>query len=120
MTVAPCTGLSVRPATPAAGLDRSRPDLTGQARVGLCINIRGTPDTGREPTQYRKGSGGMSTIAVIGATGTAGSLVTNKLKRQNVTGVQISRSHGVDLISVQGLSEALHGVDLAVDCSHPL
>jgi len=39
-----------------------------------------------------KGQIGMSTIAVIGATGTAGSLVTNKLKSQDVTVVEISRS----------------------------
>jgi uncharacterized protein YbjT (DUF2867 family) len=60
----------------------------------------------------------MSTIAVIGATGTAGSLVTNKLKSQDVTVVEISRSHGVDLISGQGLSEALQGVDVAIDASN--
>src|SRR5258705_5782402 len=62
----------------------------------------------------------MSTIDVIGATGAAGSLVTAKLKSQDVTVVEISRSHGVDLISGQGLSEALQGVDVAIDASNVL
>jgi uncharacterized protein YbjT (DUF2867 family) len=62
----------------------------------------------------------MNTIAVIGATGTAGSLVTAKLKSQDVAVVEISRSHGVDLISGQGLSEALQGVDVAIDASNVL
>jgi uncharacterized protein YbjT (DUF2867 family) len=62
----------------------------------------------------------MNTIAVIGATGTAGSLVTAKLKSQDVTVVEISRSHGDDLISGQGLSQALQGVDIAIDASNVL
>jgi uncharacterized protein YbjT (DUF2867 family) len=60
----------------------------------------------------------MNTIAVIGATGTAGSLVTDKLKGQDVTIVEISRSHGIDVISGTGLSEALHGVDVVIDTSN--
>jgi putative NADH-flavin reductase len=49
----------------------------------------------------------LSTIAVIGATGTAGSRVVARLKARGVAVVEISRAHGVDLISGQGLSRAL-------------
>jgi uncharacterized protein YbjT (DUF2867 family) len=62
----------------------------------------------------------MNTIAVIGATGTAGSLVTRKLKSQDNTIIEISRSHGVDLVSGQGLPEALQGIDVAIDVSNVL
>jgi uncharacterized protein YbjT (DUF2867 family) len=44
--------------------------------------------------------------------------VTRKLKSQDVAIVEISRSHGVDLISGRGLSEALQGVDVAIDASN--
>jgi uncharacterized protein YbjT (DUF2867 family) len=60
----------------------------------------------------------MDTIAVIGATGTAGSRVVAKLKRLDVPVIEISRSHGVDLISGEGLAEALDGVDVAIDASN--
>jgi uncharacterized protein YbjT (DUF2867 family) len=61
----------------------------------------------------------LSTIAVIGATGTAGSRVVARLKARGVAVVEISRAHGVDLISGQGLSRALEGVDVAIDVSNP-
>jgi uncharacterized protein YbjT (DUF2867 family) len=59
----------------------------------------------------------MAKIAVIGATGTAGSRVRAKLKGRDIPVAEISRSHGVDLISREGLSAALAGVDVAVDAS---
>jgi len=90
MTVAPCTGCPCDPLTPVAGVDH-RGWSHGTGKGWFVYQYSGTPDTG-EGTQYRKGSDGMSTIAVIGATGTAGSLVTNKLKSQDVTVVEISRS----------------------------
>jgi len=34
--------------------------------------------------------------------------------------VEISRAHGVDLISGRGLAEALEGVDVAIDVSNPM
>jgi uncharacterized protein YbjT (DUF2867 family) len=34
--------------------------------------------------------------------------------------VEVSRSHGVDLITGQGLSEGLQGVDVVIDVSNPL
>jgi uncharacterized protein YbjT (DUF2867 family) len=61
----------------------------------------------------------LSTIAVIGATGTAGSRVVARLRAHGVAVVEISRAHGVDLISGRGLSRALEGVDVAIDVSDP-
>jgi uncharacterized protein YbjT (DUF2867 family) len=57
-------------------------------------------------------------IAVIGATGTAGSHTATKLTARGVHIVEVSRSHGVDLISGEGLREALDGVDVAIDTSN--
>jgi uncharacterized protein YbjT (DUF2867 family) len=57
-------------------------------------------------------------IAVIGATGTAGSRTVEKLKDRGVTPVEVSRSRGVDLISGEGLAGALEGVDMAIDTSN--
>ncbi|GAB3245372.1 SDR family oxidoreductase [Arthrobacter pigmenti] len=56
--------------------------------------------------------------AVIGATGTVGSRVVAKLKDRNVSPVEISRSAGVDLITGEGLGEALASVDVAIDVSN--
>lgn len=57
-------------------------------------------------------------IAVIGATGTAGTRTVAKLKDQDISTVEISRSNGVDLITGDGLHEALKGVDVAIDTSN--
>lgn len=57
-------------------------------------------------------------IAVIGATGTAGSRTVAKLRDRGITPVEVSRSTGVDLITGEGLSEALDGVDVAIDASN--
>ena len=62
----------------------------------------------------------LNTIAVIGATGSAGSRVVARLKARDVTVVEISRAHGVDLISGQGLSRALEGADIVIDASNPV
>ena len=62
----------------------------------------------------------LSTIAVIGATGTAGSRVVARLKARGVAVVEISRAHGVDLISGEGLSQALEGVDVVIDVANPM
>lgn len=58
-------------------------------------------------------------IAAIGATGTVGSHVVSKLEDGGADVVEVSRSHGVDLISANGLREALNGVDVAIDTSNP-
>lgn len=62
----------------------------------------------------------LSTIAVIGATGTAGSRVVARLKARDVEVVEICRAHGVDVISGRGLFEALAGVDVVIDVSNPM
>ncbi|MEB4210180.1 SDR family oxidoreductase [Mycobacterium sp. 94-17] len=62
----------------------------------------------------------MTTIAVIGATGTAGSRVVARLKSRDVTVVEISREHGVDLFDGPELSRALRGVDVVIDLSNPV
>ncbi len=61
----------------------------------------------------------LTTIAVIGATGTAGSRVVARLRARNIAVVEISRAHGVDLRTGHGLSRALNGVDVAIDVSNP-
>ncbi|OMC39733.1 NmrA family protein [Mycobacterium sp. IS-2888] len=59
-------------------------------------------------------------MAVVGATGTAGSRVTARLKGRGVAVVELARSRGVDLISGRGLAEALEGVDVVIDVSDPV
>ena len=62
----------------------------------------------------------MTTIAVIGATGTAGSRVVARLRSRGVTVVEISRGHGIDLFNGPDLAEALNGVDVVIDVSNPV
>ncbi len=84
-------GVAQASSTWATGRRRQRPalpDLAGPAQVG-----------------------GRALIAVIGATGTAGSRTAVRLKDRGVDLVEISRSRGVDLIGGQGVFEALEGVD---------
>jgi uncharacterized protein YbjT (DUF2867 family) len=54
-------------------------------------------------------------IAVTGATGRLGSQLVDVLEGQGHEVVPIARSKGVDVITRQGLVEALHGVDVVVD-----
>jgi len=60
----------------------------------------------------------LTTIAVIGATGTAGSRVVTRLKARGVEIVEISRANGIDVLDGQELSRALKGVDVAIDVSN--
>lgn len=62
----------------------------------------------------------LTTIAVIGATGTAGSRVVARLKARDVAVVEVSREHGIDLLSGEGLYRAFKGVDVAIDVSNPV
>lgn len=57
-------------------------------------------------------------VAVIGATGTAGSRTVAKLKDQGASVVELSRSVGVDLITGEGLPDALDGAHAVVDTSN--
>lgn len=61
-----------------------------------------------------------TTIAVVGATGTAGSRVTARLRGRGVATMEVSRAQGVDLITGHGLSQALEGVDVVIDVAEPL
>jgi uncharacterized protein YbjT (DUF2867 family) len=54
-------------------------------------------------------------IAVAGATGRVGRHVVDVLRDQGHEVVEISRSQGVDVITGEGLAEALQGVDVIVD-----
>jgi uncharacterized protein YbjT (DUF2867 family) len=54
-------------------------------------------------------------IAVTGATGRLGSHLVELLEGSGHEVVSISRSHGVDVITGEGLGEALVGVDTVVD-----
>jgi uncharacterized protein YbjT (DUF2867 family) len=64
--------------------------------------------------------GALTTIAVIGATGTAGSRVVDRLRAREVAVVEVSRAHGIDLLAGESLSEVLKGVDVAIDVSNPM
>lgn len=57
-------------------------------------------------------------IAVAGATGRIGTLTAKALERDGHEVVGISRSLGVDLLTGQGLDDALAGVDVVVDATN--
>ncbi|MFJ1539812.1 SDR family oxidoreductase [Micromonospora chalcea] len=57
-------------------------------------------------------------IAVAGATGRIGALTVAALERQGHDVVRISRSQGVDLMTGDGLDEALSGVESVVDTTN--
>jgi len=57
-------------------------------------------------------------VAIAGATGHIGTLVTADLHRRGVDVVPISRSHGVDLTSGRGLAAAMVGVHAVVDVTN--
>ncbi|MFC4015715.1 SDR family oxidoreductase [Nonomuraea purpurea] len=57
-------------------------------------------------------------IAVAGATGNIGSLTVAALQRGGHDVVSISRSLGVDLVSGEGLDDALKGVEAVVDVTN--
>lgn len=57
-------------------------------------------------------------IAVLGATGTAGTRTVGLLAKEGIVPVEVSRSNGVDLITGEGLGEALRGIDVVIDASN--
>ena len=59
----------------------------------------------------------MTKIAVTGATGRLGQPLVEILERQGHEVVPIARSKGVDVISGEGLAEALEGVDAIIDAA---
>ena len=56
-------------------------------------------------------------IAVAGATGRVGRHVVDVLEAQGHDVVPISRSSGVDVITREGLAEALAGVECVIDAA---
>src|SRR2546423_14986518 len=56
-------------------------------------------------------------IAVVGATGRLGTHVVDLLRDAGHEVVPMSRSHGVDVTTGDGLADALHGVDIVIDAS---
>lgn len=58
-------------------------------------------------------------IAVAGATGTAGASTVALARERGHHVVEISRSAGVDLLTGEGLTAALAGVDVVIDASSP-
>jgi uncharacterized protein YbjT (DUF2867 family) len=59
----------------------------------------------------------MTKIAVTGATGRLGSPLVEILEEQGHEVVPIARSKGVDVITGEGLAEALDGVDAIIDAA---
>ncbi len=59
----------------------------------------------------------MSRIAVAGGTGRVGRYVVEALEAGGHEAVNMSRSTGVDLITGEGLAEALEGVEVIVDAA---
>ncbi|MFE3097298.1 SDR family oxidoreductase [Streptomyces sp. NPDC059248] len=57
-------------------------------------------------------------IAVAGATGNIGTLTVAALERDGHEVVRVSRSLGVDLLTGQGLDDALTGVEAVVDATN--
>ncbi|KAB1904155.1 NAD(P)H-binding protein [Micromonospora sp. AMSO1212t] len=57
-------------------------------------------------------------IAIAGATGRIGALTADALKRQGHEVVRVSRSQGVDLMTGDGLDEALAGVEAVIDTTN--
>ena len=57
-------------------------------------------------------------VAVAGGTGNIGSLTVERLEREGHEPVPISRSHGIDLVSGDGLADALAGVDAVIDATN--
>lgn len=57
-------------------------------------------------------------IAVVGGTGTVGSMIVQQAQGRGHEVVVVARSRGVDVSSGQGLLDALEGIDSIVDASN--
>lgn len=57
-------------------------------------------------------------IAVVGATGNIGTLTVERLQQLGHGTVRISRSHGIDVVTGQGLDRALDGVEVVIDATN--
>ena len=54
-------------------------------------------------------------VAVVGGTGLVGRHTVEALKRGNHDTKILARSHGVDLVTAEGIDEALSGVEAVID-----
>ncbi|MBA8809213.1 SDR family oxidoreductase [Promicromonospora sukumoe] len=61
----------------------------------------------------------MTTIVVLGGTGTIGTQVVRLLRARGADVRVASRSTGVDLVTGQGLAEALDGAQVVIDAAKP-
>jgi uncharacterized protein YbjT (DUF2867 family) len=61
--------------------------------------------------------GGRKRVAVAGSTGRAGHYAVELLTEAGHDVVPISRAEGVDLITAEGLAEALEGVEVVIDAA---
>lgn len=59
-------------------------------------------------------------IAVLGATGLIGTAICGHLRDLGAQVVPLSRAAGLDLVSGDGLTDALRGVDVVIDASRPV
>lgn len=57
-------------------------------------------------------------IAIVGATGTAGTLTTAAARERGYDVVELSRASGIDLLTGAGLEAALTGADAVIDTSN--
>src|SRR5262245_26194786 len=82
----------------------------------MCSPARVNPVTPQDEPM-RPGDHMSNKIAVVGATGRVGEHVVDVLREQGAEPVEIARSLGVDIITGEGLDEALEGVSTIIDCA---
>lgn len=58
----------------------------------------------------------MSSVVVLGGTGQMGTRVVNELRSRGHQVTSMSRASGVDVLTGEGLGEALAGAEIVVDC----
>src|SRR5262249_5317696 len=110
--------LGAAPPKLAAGLRRRARDTGGVASRAAIAPARSRRWPGRECNVGRSSvMNGKQRIAVAGATGRVGRHLADVLETEGHEVVAISRSHGVDLISGDGLADALAGVTTIVDAA---
>lgn len=81
----------------------------------------GRSSHGRATTVLVRLVGGPHTVdvrvAVAGGTGQVGSRVVSRLRARGDEAVVLSRAHGVDLVTGEGLDGVLDGVEAVLDCT---
>jgi uncharacterized protein YbjT (DUF2867 family) len=72
-------------------------------------------EAGRDRSDEAANEGALRTIAVIGSTGLVGRQLVQRLVSSGHRVVEVSRESGADLLTGEGLEEALSGVDTVID-----